>query len=104
MKYKYLIGDKVLIVSKWNDHTEENPEGRMDKYLGTVMTIRNIVRGGYKMQEDKNDYNNDGWFWNDYCIVGKVDENNLKRKLIRDNNGKLQVSFAVIDDTREVIT
>lgn len=101
---KYKPGDKVLIVSEWNGHTEENPEGRMDKYLGTVMTVRSVERDYYKMWEDRSDFKRDGWAWNRYCIVGKVDESNLKRKLIRDNNGKLQVSIAVIDDTREMIT
>lgn len=69
---KYEIGDKVKIVDKWNDKTMENTFGCMDKYLGTVMTIRRICPDGdYQMIEDEREYAG-GWYWNKYCIEGKV--------------------------------
>lgn len=69
---KYEVGDKVKIVDKWNDKTMENTFGHMDKYLGTVMTIRRICPDGdYQMIEDEREYAG-GWYWNKYCIEGKV--------------------------------
>lgn len=76
----YKVGDKVRIVSKWNKNTEENDEGKMDKYLGTVMTIRRVYvnRDGeafYDMEEDAGDRPFGlGWNWNEHCIEELVEE------------------------------
>lgn len=81
---KYEIGDKVKIVDAWTDKTWENSEGLMDKYLGTVMTIRDITqKGKYKMHEDKTDFDGDGWFWNEHCIEGKVVEDTEVKEVKR---------------------
>ena len=73
---KYKVGDKVRIVSQWGPHCNQNPEGRMDKYLGTVMTIRDTSDGKYFMEEDKHDriapLFSRGWVWNEHCIAGRV--------------------------------
>jgi len=71
---KYKVGDKVRIVSKWNNKSMENLEGLMDKWLGQIMTIDECgknVRGDsyYRMKE-----HNHEWAWNDYCIEGLADE------------------------------
>ena len=62
---KYKVGDKVRIVNKRTIHM--NNDGKMDQYLNTVMTIREVVNYSYRMEED------DGcWEWNDGDIVGKA--------------------------------
>lgn len=71
---KYRTGDRVRIVS---DRTKNmNSNGGMDKYLGTVMTIKEahktVVFGisyHYRMVEDKCE-----WFWNDEMIAGLASE------------------------------
>lgn len=71
---KYRTGDRVRIVS---DRTKNmNSNGGMDKYLGTVMTIKEahetVVFGisyHYRMVEDKCE-----WFWNDTMIAGLASE------------------------------
>ena len=70
---KYEIGDKVKIVDAWTNETYENADGRMDKWLGKVMTIRDIDNGDYRMEEDIHEWY-DGWYWNEHSIEGKVVE------------------------------
>ena len=75
---KYKVGDKVRIVSEkvgdnWNDS--------MNKWLGKVMTIEEICGGGYRMIEDKGEklqILNLGWFWEEYMIECKVEDENQK--------------------------
>lgn len=75
---KYKVGDKVRIVSEWNEKTNE--VSSMDKWLGKVMTIREVltiyVGPAYKMEEDKNDVTN-GWLWNGACIAGLANKFNV---------------------------
>lgn len=58
---KYKVGDKVRIVTKRGDHW--NPEGKMDHWMGKVMTIRDTVGDWYRMEEDRAEYKGDGWSW-----------------------------------------
>ena len=65
---KYKVGDKVRIV----DHRtyNMNPYGKMNKWLGKVMTIRGLSSFGYWMEEDYGEYLGDGWMWDDSMISG----------------------------------
>lgn len=65
---KYKIGDKVRIADyrtyRMNDF------GKMDKWLGKVMTIRDLSSPGYWMREDYGENNGYGWLWDDDMISG----------------------------------
>ena len=37
---EYQVGDRVRIVSEWNNECHQNPEGLMDGWLGATMTIK----------------------------------------------------------------
>lgn len=65
---KYKVGDKVRIV----DHRtyRMNNFGKMDKWLGKVMTIRDLSSTGYWMREDYGENNGYGWLWDDDMISG----------------------------------
>ena len=65
---KYKIGDKVRIV----DHRTDNMHhfGKMDKWLGKVMTIRERLLPGYWMEEDYGENIGFGWCWDDDMISG----------------------------------
>lgn len=65
---KYKVGDKVRIV----DHRTENmnPFGEMNKWLGKVMTIKDLSWFGYWMEEDYGEYMGNGWMWDDSMIAG----------------------------------
>lgn len=82
---KYKVGDKVRIIDKWVDGCNQNREGRMDKWLGKVMTIRSIYDNrAYQMEEDRTEFLGDGWLWNDKCIAGLADN----YKIVITINGK----------------
>ena len=65
---KYKIGDKVRIVNHRTDNM--NPFGEMDKWLGKVMTIRDLFLSGYEMKEDYGETSVGGWYWDDSMISG----------------------------------
>ena len=83
----YNVGEKVRIISKrgscWN------PKGLMDKYCGTVMTIRDNHKWGsdglYAMEEDRHENGGSGWCWNDSDIVGRVTD----EKIVITHDGKV---------------
>ena len=64
----YKIGDKVRIVDHRTDHM--NNFGGMDKWLGKVMTIRDLSSPGYWMREDYGENYGYGWLWDDDMISG----------------------------------
>lgn len=68
---KYKVGDKVRIV----DHRTDNMHhfGKMDKWLGKVMTIRECLFSGYWMEEDSGENIGFGWRWDDDMISGLVE-------------------------------
>lgn len=74
---KYKVGDKVRIVSEWNEGCWQNKEGEMDKWLGKVMTIRKVNDDHYLMEEDNMDRDGMGWCWLDACIAGLANKFNV---------------------------
>lgn len=74
---KYNVGDKVRIVSKWGEGCCQNQNGRMDKWLGKVMTIRYVGELLYRMVEDTIENIGDGWLWTENCIAGLACENKI---------------------------
>lgn len=85
MKCGYKVGDKVRIVSKWGKGCRQNSLGRMDKWLGKVMTIRSVdyVTLSYKMDEDKDEHGGTGWTWFENSIEGFACE----KKIVITTNG-----------------
>lgn len=72
---KYKVGDRVKIIDKWKpyERCKQNNCGLMDRWLGTVMTIKKIDGEYYIMEEDagtRTDGWNDHWYWNEHCIAG----------------------------------
>jgi hypothetical protein len=70
-KVEYKVGDKVRIVTKRGDHW--NPEGKMDHWMGTVMTIRATYGNGwYYMEEDHKEFHGNGWSWKEEDFAEKI--------------------------------
>lgn len=65
---KYKVGDKVRIVGYRTGPM--NNFGKMDKWLGKVMTIRECLLSGYWMEEDYGENIGYGWCWDDDMISG----------------------------------
>lgn len=61
MREKANTGDYILITEK---HSSFNSDGKMDRYIGTVMTVtrRSLNGVGVKCKEDHGN-----WYWNDKC-------------------------------------
>ena len=74
---KYKAGDKVRIVSKWGEGCCQSQTGRMDKWLGKVMTVRDVGITLYRMVEDIEDNESGGWAWTENCIAGLACENKI---------------------------
>lgn len=102
-------GDKVKIVDEktgtgWNTH------GKMDKWLGKIMTIRAMAGPGIALMREDAAENNGGWYWNSHMIDRKVDEPaTIKMHIIRGNktvvrlsNGKVGVAKCNPQDTFDV--
>lgn len=89
---KYKVGDKVRITTEkkggiWNN------KGKMDKWLGKVMTIRDIHGDCYRMKEDKKEFDGNGWLWDDNMIDELVEAGinmgNAKKKDEDKKEGKV---------------
>ncbi len=76
-KMKYKVGDKVRIVSKWGKGCCQNQKGKMDKWLGKVMTVRYVGEWFYQMVEDRKENIGDGWRWYEDSIEGLACENKI---------------------------
>ena len=81
---KYEVGDKVKIIDKWVLGCHENSNGKMDKWLGKIMTIREVSFNDYKMEEDKTENCGTGWYWNNKCIEGKVVEDVPEKTAVKE--------------------
>jgi len=67
-------GDRVRIVDHWNSRCCQNTDGRMDHWLGTVMTVWKCFWARVDMEEDRSENDGLGWVWNAYCIEEIVDQ------------------------------
>ena len=104
---KYKVGDRVRIVSKWVYGCKANSEGRMDKYRGTIMTVREVCDGFYHMVEDNGEHYGDGWHWFEPAIAELVSKVPITKQHLK--NGDI-VKFenggvgCVITEHRMIIT
>lgn len=69
---KYKVGDKVRIVSEWGKGCYQDPKGKMDNWLGKVMTVNYVGEILYRMVEDS-----EYWGWTENCIEGLACENKI---------------------------
>ena len=77
------VGDKVRIKkfserpSHWDNH------GKMDKWMGKVMTVKDKVSNRFFMEEDKCERPISGWAWRESDFV-KVEEETMTKKNLKD--------------------
>lgn len=95
--YTLLPGMQVKIVDEWNEHTGENSDGIMDKYLGTIVTVKQLVDGCIWIEEDS-PIDGRHWYWNAYCIDCVVDEPDYEIDAASDDE---LLAFLSIKSTRE---
>lgn len=56
-------GDKVKIIDKWCIGCCQNINGLMDRYLGSIMTVKNVEFAHVEFYEDAADRDGRGWQW-----------------------------------------
>lgn len=97
MKMRFEVGDKVVVARKgagWN------ASGKMDKWLGKVMTIGYKCVDSYHMEEDQNENDDTGWWWNDedlepaeYAVeVVKLGNKMVAKNLISEEKAEVKCS------------
>lgn len=85
---KYKVGDRVRITTDKSKSDEWNSDGKMDKWLGKVMTIKYVGWNYYEMEEDY-DENEGGWFWFEEMIDGLADEH----KIVITTDGEITTAY-----------
>ena len=106
---KLEVGDKVRIV---DEKTGKNWSvlGRMDRWLGKIMTIRDIAGPEIvRMREDANEFNG-GWYWFPHMIDRKVEEPATiglhiirgNKTIVRLSNGKVGIARCNPQDSFDV--
>ncbi len=95
---KYKVGDKVRIVSAWGKGSIHNTQGKMDHWLGKIMTIRIAESGYYHMQEDWKESSGCGWAWNEAMIAGLVEsKSSTETKSSKDPANRNFDDWVVVD-------
>ena len=56
-------GIKVKIVDHWVPGCGENPEGRMDHWLGKIVTVQEVFDNFIDIEEDQGEFLRRGWMW-----------------------------------------
>jgi hypothetical protein len=97
---KYKVGDKVRITTDKSKSNNWNSSGRMDKWLGKVMTIRHVGCNSYRMEEDRGEPIACGWYWYDEMIDGLATED-PKHQITITSDGKTTTAVFTVDG-REV--
>lgn len=62
------VGDQILIVDRWVNGCAQNSAGRMDKYLGQILTISYIYTQNEGYFSCCTEEDNARWSWNHNCI------------------------------------
>ena len=71
------IGDKILIYKK--DKLSFNPHGKMDKYIGRILTVKKLNLFSVNVTEDGGYWN---WFPECYINVTELLQSNITEKEI----------------------
>lgn len=94
----YKIGDKVRIMRKTDNF---NQAGKMDKWIGKIMTLRYL--GGYNnwnMEEDRTENSGTGWYWSEDCFE-KVESTPDFSGEIKDLTDRIQALEADVKTLKE---
>ena len=70
-------GDRVRIVNNWNSGCCQNGAGKMDHWLGTIMTVKKCYPMFVRMEEDLFESGGCGWAWNAACIEEIVEQTSV---------------------------
>lgn len=67
---RFKVGDKVIVKSFSRRPMHWNPEGKMDKWMGKVVTIKSSMdEDSYLIKEDKEENSAFGWSWRENDLL-----------------------------------
>ena len=82
-------GDKVRI-AKEKVGDRWHCDGGMDKWLGKVMTVREVINDWAKMEEDMGEhYSGKGWYWYPEMIECKVEDGHSNAKAKKEDEMRI---------------
>lgn len=100
---EYQVGDRVRIVSEWNNGCYQNPEGLMDCWLGATMTIKSWDGGFYQMEEDAGEREGDqGWHWYPAAIAGLADAAENNEELLEEIEYNAGDQVRIVDEFEDM--
>lgn len=100
---EYQVGDRVRIVSEWNNECCQNPEGLMDHWLGAIMTIKSYNGRSYQMEEDVGEYGeNYGWSWFPAAIAGLADAAENNEELLDEAEYNVGDQVRIVDEFKDM--
>lgn len=101
----YQVGDRVRIVSEWDNECHQNPEGLMDHWLGATMTIKSWNGVSYQMEEDAGERGeNYGWNWFPGAIVGLVAAAENNEELLEEIEYNAGDQVRIVDEFKDMYT
>ena len=100
---QYQVGDRVRIVSEWNNECYPNPDGLMNRWLGRTMTIKNWDGGAYQMEEDVGERGEGyGWNWFPAAIAGLVDAAENNEELLDEAEYNVGDQVRIVDEFKDM--
>lgn len=100
---EYQVGDRVRIVSEWNNECHQNPEGLMDRWLGAIMTIKSWNGVFYQMEEDVGERGEGcGWNWFPGAIVGLVAAAENNEELLDEAEYNVGDQVRIVDEFKDM--
>lgn len=101
---KYKVGDKVKIKEDISHCLGRDPYGKMDKWQGKTMTIREVTPPYYQMEEDIDECIS-GWCWPEELIEGLVETELSNTEILQlaiDTYGDKKQTLVCIEEMSEL--
>lgn len=99
---QYQVGDRVRIVSEWNNECYPNLDGLMNRWLGKTMTIKSWDGTSYQMEEDVGERGEGyGWYWYPAAIAGLVAAAENKEEQLNEAEYNVGDQVRIVDEFKD---
>ena len=107
---KFKVGDKVIVKSFSKRPVHWNPDGKMDEWIGKIVTIRSGYEVSYSIEEDKTENEGIGWRWkeSDFLPIPKPGDKvklrtceDMEKQYGLNKDGDIKSEYHVVQDMKE---